>query len=52
MKLKESFIKKYRFRKKLWPFKVWSHVTDRTYIPTKDANGSKTKTNTETDMIF
>ena len=52
MKLKESFIKNIGFVKSCGHLKFWSHVTDRTYIPTKDANGSKTKTNTETDMIF
>ena len=32
--------------------KFWCDVTDRTYIPRKDANPNKTKTNTETNIIF
>ena len=32
--------------------KFWCDVTDRAYITTKDANDSKTKTNTVTNLIF
>ena len=32
--------------------KFWCDVTDRAYITTKDANDSKSKTNTVTNLIF